>query len=405
MVIAIVGAGASGMAAALAASENAENSVVVFERQSRVGKKLSATGNGRCNLSNRNVSPEHYHGEDPAFAAPALQRFSVEDTLAWFASLGLLVGEPEEGKLYPFSEQASSVADVLRLALEARGVELKVSEEVRGIKDEGNSFILRLENGDFRADRVILAAGGLAGSKLGGSLSGYKLLQSLGHSCTKLYPSLVQLCTDPSLVRPLKGIRTGCTVRVLRGKEEIASTLGEVQFTDYGLSGPAIFEISRYVTESPEGCRILLNLLPGVPSEGVIKLLKSRVSAFPERPLENFLTGLLQNRLGRTLLLRLGFSLSERAEDLSERELCSLADILSACPFDISGTMGMEQAQITAGGIRTGEFDADTMESRLHPGLFACGELLDLDGDCGGYNLQWAWSSGRLAGESAGRKL
>ena len=402
MRVIVIGAGASGMAAALTAANKTENRVILLERQARVGKKLSATGNGRCNLSNAKAAPAYYHGADPGFVLPALSRHPVSETLDWFLSLGLYAVELENGKYYPFSEQASSVSDVLRFAIEASSVELKTGAEVRSLKKSGSVFSVRTDEESLEADAVIVACGGIAGSKLGGTLDGYKLLQGMGHSCTKLSPSLVQLCTDPGLVRSLKGIRSNCGVSVLKNGATIAHSLGEVQFTDYGLSGPAIFEISRAVSTDPKGCEIFLDLLPALRTDDAAYMLEQRISKFPDRSLDNLLTGLIQNRLGRTVLLAAGFSLETRCASLSFAQRAEIVALLKALPFRVEKTMGMEQAQVTAGGIRTSEFNSETLESRICPGLYACGEVLDVDGDCGGFNLQWAWSSGRLAGELSG---
>ena len=221
---------------------------------------------------------------------------------------------------------------------------------------------------------------------------GYKLLSSFGHSRTKLYPSLVQLKTDTTFVRSLKGVRAEALVRY--GRE---AARGELQFTDYGVSGPVIFELSR----GAAGGELRIDLLPDHSHEEIEALLRSRCAAMPELKAEDLLTGILHNRLGRTLLRACGISLEQSCNTIAD--LKSVVRICKSFVLTVTGTMGMEQAQVTAGGIRTEEFDPKTMESRICPGLYAAGEVLDIDGDCGGYNLQWAWSSGRLAGELRGK--
>jgi predicted Rossmann fold flavoprotein len=384
MRILIIGGGAAGMMAALTASEQAEHHVILAERQSRMGRKLLATGNGRCNLSNRNLDLSHYHGEQPEFCRPALEAFGVEEALEYFRSLGLLTVTEPSGRVYPYSDSANSVADVLRLPLEQReNVEILTGREILSLQRKKGKF---LADG-IEADKVIVCCGGMAGSKLGGTELGYKLLSSFGHSRTKLYPSLVQLRTDTRWVRSLKGVRAEAQVR-LNGQ----CRLGEVQFTDYGISGPVIFELSRGLSEGT----LILDFLPHVSAEELKALLQARCRAMPALKGEDLLTGMLHNRLGRTLLRVCGLSLETPCGELGE--LDSLVQTVKHFVLPVTGNMGMEQAQVTAGGIRTTEFNAHTLESRLCPGLYAAGEVLDIDGDCGGYNLQWAWSSGRLAG-------
>ena len=392
MRILIIGGGAAGMMAALTASENPENHVILAERQSRLGRKLLATGNGRCNLTNRNMGKEHYHGEQRNFCNYALNHFNVDMTLDYFKSLGLLTVTEASGRVYPYSDSANSVLDVLRLPLEQRkNVTILSGQEVLTLHGQKGSFFAKTAEEELQADRVIVCAGGLAGSKLGGTEMGYKLLSSFGHSRTKLYPSLVQLKTDGTLVRSLKGVRAEALVRY--GKTVVR---GELQFTDYGVSGPVIFELSRGAV----GGELRIDLLPDHSMEEVLEMLERRRERMPELKAEDLLTGIVHNRLGRTLLRACGISLEEPCSKV--RDLEGIVRLCKSFCLTVTGNMGMEQAQVTAGGIRTEEFDPTTMESKLCPGLYAAGEVLDIDGDCGGYNLQWAWSSGRLAGELRG---
>ena len=392
MTILIIGGGAAGMMAALTASDTPEYRVILAERQGRLGRKLLATGNGRCNLTNRNLDLSHYYGEDRTFAAHALKEFDTEATLAYFRSLGLLTVTEPSGRVYPYSDSANSVLDVLRLPLEQReNVELYTGTEVLSLKKDHGVFEAKLSDGMIYADRVIICAGGLAGSKLGGTEMGYKLLASFGHTRTRLYPSLVQLKTDTGLVRSLKGVRCEALVRYGRVLRR-----GELQFTDYGVSGPVIFELSRGAV----GGELEIDLLPDLSEEEIMELLRERCNTMPDLKAEDLLTGILHNRLGRTILRGCGISLEQPC-----RLVYNLDRVVDMCKhlcLTVLGSMGMEQAQVTAGGIRTEEFDPETLESRLCHGLYAAGEVLDIDGDCGGYNLQWAWSSGRLAGELRG---
>ena len=390
MNITVIGGGASGMLAALTASENPENRVILLERQSRAGRKLSASGNGRCNITNTNPFSGRYHGEDPSFSSFALAAFPPSDSLKYFESLGLVCCEQYGGRVYPFSDSSNSVVDALRFALDASGVELCCGEAAKSIafsKDKG--FHIFTDNRVFPADRVIVACGGRAGGKLGGVSDGYELLKSLGHSCTKLYPALVPLVTEGDFTRSLKGVRAQVSLRL-----GSLSSSGELQFTENGISGPAVFDISRKA--SVEGGTVEINLLPGL--ESIYPLLLKRRSSCPSLEAGSLLTGILHNRLSLVMVKHCGIRPSQPIGSLSDGQLREVAESCCRLTLRVKGTGSFDNAQITAGGIRTSEFKRETLESLLVPGLYACGEVLDVDADCGGFNLRWAWASGRLAG-------
>ena len=397
MRVLVIGGGAAGMMAALTAAENG-HAVTLLERQGRVGRKLMATGNGRCNLTNHHVSPAHYHGETPDFCRHALAAFDVGSTLLYFAGLGLLTTAEDSGRVYPFSNMAGSVLDVLRFALENSGIDLHTGCVVTGIKKKGNTFLVRTESGEeFTADRVILAAGGAAGGKVGGVMDGYQLAKGLGHHRTALYPSLVQIKTDPTYPRALKGVKAEAAVTIRRGGEVLAQNRGEVLFTEYGVSGPVIFDISRTAATGGDGLTVTLDLFPDWAPREVLDWLRQRRQSAGDREAGTLLTGALHSRLGQMVCKAAGFT-NQRAAGLSDGDLRRIAAQVKGFTLPITGVCGFDQAQVTAGGLRCGEFDPHTMESRLVPGFYACGEVLDIDGDCGGYNLQWAWSSGHAAG-------
>lgn len=398
MIIAIIGAGAAGMVAAITAAASGRHEILLFERQARVGKKLLATGNGRCNLSNRQAGVAHYHGSWPDFVLPALQEFSVDNTLDFFRTLGLYTVTEDSGRIYPYSDQANSVVDVLRFALVRKNIRLLSGTEITGVKRLSQGFLLKSGSETWTADRLIVTCGGAAGTKLGGGLSGYQLLRSLGHHCTKLYPSLVQLKSDSDLVRGLKGVRANADLRLTLNEALLATARGEVQFTDYGVSGPAVFDLSRAAsTAGPT--ELHLDLLPGRNSDELLSALCIRISRYPTLLAEDLLTGILHNRLGRMLVKACGISQNTPLTSLNWKQLTDLVEKCHDFSLNVTGTMGMDNAQVTAGGIDTREFHPETLESKIVPGLYAAGEVLDIDGDCGGYNLQWAWSSGILAGK------
>jgi len=402
MVIGIIGGGASGMAAALAAAENPKAQVLLFERQARLGRKLQATGNGRCNLTNLHAAEGGFHGEEENFSAFALREFGPEAVLRWFRGMGLFTVAEASGRVYPYSDQANSVLDVLRFALEKPNIQVLTGFEVGKVRREMGRF--RVENGEESqlCDKLIIACGGLAGTKLGGSMSGYKLLMKFGHRCSKLRPALVQLKCGWGGVAGLKGVRANCRAQILRDGSLFAQSVGEIQFTEYGLSGPVIFEISRDVCYGPGQWTCRLDLLPEILWEELLRELRRRQAT--NLPVEELLTGILHNRLGRVLAKAVGIHGSGAIKDLQLQELEAVCAAVKAFDIPLTEPMGMDSAQVTAGGILTKDFDPATMESKLVPGLYACGEVLDIDGDCGGYNLQWAWSSGRLAGLSAGKE-
>ena len=402
MLIAIIGGGASGMAAALAATEDPGNRVVLLERQARLGRKLQATGNGRCNLSNLHAGQEGYHGDTPGFSRFALTQFPPERTLEWFGALGLYTVAEESGRVYPYSDQANSVVDVLRFALEKPNIRLELGCEVEKIRKTAKGFRLEWADGALDCDRLIVACGGLAGTKLGGSMSGYKLLRSLGHRCTRLRPNLVQVKTAWGGVAALKGVRANCRAEILHEGALVRAGGGELQFTECGLSGPVMFELSRDVCQERGSWVCRLDFLPDMPERTLLAALTRRTGT--ALPASELFTGILHNRLGRVLTQAAGIPLSAPISSLSEAQLVEAARLAKGLEAPLTEPLGMDSAQVTAGGIVTAEFNEETMESKLCPGLFACGEVLDVDGDCGGYNLQWAWSSGRLAGINAGKE-
>ena len=398
MQVIIIGGGASGLMAAITAARNSRQ-VTLLERQARVGRKLLATGNGRCNLTNQNMGLPYYHGQAPDFARPALEALDLDATLDFFHSLGLLTTAEDNGRVYPYSDQAGSVLDVLRFAADAAGVMTRTGFEVTGLKRGKKGFLVSSAEETLPADRVIVCCGGMAGGKLGGTRSGYELLQALGHSVTKLYPALVQIKTDNTYVKALKGVRANADLRLCRGQAAVAASRGEVQFTEFGVSGPAVFELSRATATEKGPLTLRMDLLPQLSLSDVEALLCQRIASMGELTTENLLAGMLHNRLGRTILRYAGYGLTDSIAVLTSNDLQRVAKAIKQFSLPVIGTLGFDGAQVTAGGVRTAEFDSRTLQSRLVPGLYAAGEVLDIDGDCGGYNLQWAWSSGYLAGQ------
>ncbi len=396
--IVIVVGGAAGLAAAVfTARRIGGEHVLVLEKQPRVGKKLLATGNGTCNLSNIHADVSHYHGTDPTFVKPSLKRFSPEDAVAFFRSVGLCTTVREDGRVYPLCAQASAVLDCLRMELERLGVDVRCETTVTALKPDRNGVTVITETASIRASSVLMAAGGAASASLGGSAEVYRLLTDLGHVKTPLFPAIVQIRTDREAVKAVKGIRVDAALTLSLDGREIAASEGEILFADYGVSGPAAMWIGRAAADwerRKKGIMTLsLDVLPTLSGSEVMRDLERRCATDPSRVLENLLTGLLQKRLAQTVLKAAGFVLSQTAGSLSVSDKTTIANTLKNWTLPVTGSAGMNAAQVTAGGLETRGFDAQTMASKLVPHLYAAGEVLDIDGDCGGFNLQWAWSS------------
>ena len=402
--VAIIGGGASGMMAALKAAEDKDNKVILFERQERVGRKLLSTGNGRCNLTNTGLTIANYHGvadglgKSATFAGSALSQLSPQDTVNFFESLGLVCTEQYGGRVYPFSDMAGSVLDVLRFALEDRGVDVRTGTEITlAGKNDNGKFYIYSGKSSIEADCLIVACGGKAAAKNGGTTLGYDILRSFGHKCTELYPALVPIRTDTDYPRALRGIRTQALVLLYHGDELTGESLGELQFTDRGISGPAAFDISRQA--SIGGGTVVIDFVPEMSADQLGGLLLRRQHISSKQEAAAVFTGILQSRVGMCIVKEAGIRPSEKLSRLSDEEILKIAKAAKRFPMNITGTDPFDTAQVTAGGIETADFNPETLESKLVPGLFACGEVLDIDGDCGGFNLQWAWSSGFVAGK------
>lgn len=406
MKLAIIGGGAAGMAAAIeAAYTNAENEIIIIERFDRLGKKILATGNGRCNYSNINADINNYYGKNRNFAVYALEEYSVNDTINFFNRLGVFPKEEKEGKLYPFSDQASSVSDALRNELARLEIKIITGFYAVGIKRTKKGFrIESKENEVLEADKVIVAGGGCASPALGSDGSAFTLLRNMGHTITETAPALVQFKTDPKEVKSLQGIKFTGKVSLIHKEKVIGEEFGEVLFTDYGISGPPVFQLSAKAAFK-KNLSVFLDFMSEYSPKEVYDILESRKDCLGHLTMENYFTGLLNKRIGNLVAKKSGIEkLSYKAGNLTRQQLWKMVSLIKEYNLEITGTKGFQNAQVTAGGALTNEFDNKTMESRIVRGLYACGEVMDIYGDCGGYNLQWAWSSGRLAGRSASKE-
>ncbi len=408
--IAVVGGGAAGLMAAIAAAQECKSNhihakIAVLESNPRIGKKLLATGNGRCNLTNMGVGAAHYHG-DTKFLPPLFKLYSPQYIIDYFASLGLLCKEQDEGRVYPYNSQASAVLDIFRLQLENYGVESVCDFAVRSVKKAAGGFEICSASSAVSAKRVIFAAGGMAYPQLGSNGSGFQILTSLGHSVTRLFPALVQVKTDPRRAKPLKGARSAAAATLLADGKPVKTVAGEVQFTENGLSGICIFELSRFVGElqTTTKTEIALDLMPEYSAQQIFEMLKHTSETLENLPVSELLSGYLNKLVGREIIREALPHAPKYACDLKASDLAATANMAKNFRFAVIGTLTWKDAQITAGGVPLKEVD-ENMQSRCCPGLYLAGELLNIDGDCGGFNLHWAWSSGIASGRAAAQSL
>lgn len=413
----ILGGGASGLMAAVSAAQFIPGKkFLILEQSPRVGKKLLVTGNGRCNLTNLTLDPSRYHGAPAAFVSKVLSQLPAEETLALFSRLGLFCHEEEQGRCYPYGNQASAVLDVLRRYLANKGVEERCGVRVEAIQMKSVGYELKTGAGTVFAKKLVLAAGGRAMPSSGSDGSGLILAESLGLKATKPFPSLTPVRVDSPVLKSVKGMRCRCKASLLADKKLIKQETGEIQFTEQGLSGICVFNLSRLAGEffalgtvngqKAAEISLSLDLVPDLEYQALLEFLGALATDQTRLPLEQLLGGVLNKRVGLGLLKQLGFSpLSRPIGDLSSIELKNICHTVKDWRFAPTGTLGWQQAQATAGGLFTSQFEPSTLEAKKLPGLYACGELLDVDGDCGGYNLQWAWSSGFTAGKSAAKAL
>lgn len=400
--ILVIGAGASGMMAAYAASRARPSCAVVLEKEARAGRKLLATGNGRCNLYNARPESARLHGS----FAPAFERMLADtppETLcAEFSRMGLLCREESEGRVYPYSGQASAVLDALRFACARMGAEIVPDARVTAIRPEKHGFVVESAAGAFRAEKVIVAAGGCAAPAFGADGDGVRLLRGLGHRFAQERPSIAPLRVPAELIRGMKGVRLRGQITVLCAGEPVQRESGEMIFSDGSLSGVCVMQTARKVgelTARRKRVQLSIDLAPGMDTAS---LLRERAQMLGDEPAERLFLGVIPGRAAMCLLRAADFSPQGAAKDAP---VDILAGLLHDWRLPVTGTGGFAQAQVTAGGLTADGFDEETLESRFVPGLYACGEALDFDGDCGGYNLMWAWLSGLRAGTNAARTL
>lgn len=404
MKVGIVGGGPAGMCAAIALAPRAE--VHLFEGQDRVGKKLLSTGNGRCNILNGNPRPEKFHGRRMEIPQAILSRYTKENLEEFFHGLGLLLAKDERNRLYPASFQASTVVNLFRHHLETRGVQVHTKTRISKITPKERGFLLAAKEEEYFCDFLLLATGGRAAPKTGSDGGGYALAEKLGHRVGEILPSLVQLESPWPHLRHLKGTKIDTKVRlIIDGRQEQTSD-GELLFTDYGLSGPPILDLSRAaVVALARGRDVKMQVrLLAAGIQGGDEAVENLLYAMWGESVEDFLRGVVHKKLHVILSRILDLSLEERIGDLSEETRRKLLALLRGVEIPISKHHGFSSAQTTCGGVLLEDLDENLM-SRIHPGLYFAGELLDVDGDCGGFNLHWAFASARCAADAIGNEI
>lgn len=398
----VVGGGAAGMMAALAAASRGAR-VTVLDRMDKVGKKILVAGNGRCNITNARQDIAHYHGAPPEFIEGILRSFPVDKTMAFFKSLGVACVEEEEGRVYPSCGQASAVRSALQFEMDRRNIQVHCGVEVHRLVLENRAFKVETKDGRvFAGDRVVVAAGGKAAPEMGTNGSGFDLLKALGHHITPLFPTLVQLNLQSPFLKEVDGVRFTGSAGIVSEGRVLREAAGEIQLTDYGASGIPVMDLSRTAGEcllNKHPVSLELNLLPSRTPDDIWDDVQTRLSSRPDETLERALLGLVHSKLIPVLILAAGFKNKHvSCRMAAPAQAKTLAGLLTRWVLPITGTQSWSRAQVTAGGVVSSEIDSTTLESKIIPGLFLAGEIIDVDGDTGGYNLQWAWSSGHVAG-------
>jgi len=399
----IIGGGASGIMAAITASQYSEK-VLIIEKNNRIGKKVLVTGNGRCNYTNTLLKSTDFN--NPSFVEQILNQFSVEDTIAFFETLGIEPKFEDEGKAYPLSEQSSSFLDVFLYELKLRNISVELNQEIISINKKNELFKLTSnDNSVFMSKKVILSTGGKSMPLTGSNGSGFELAKNLGHHITEVFPALVKLRIESPYLKQLSGVKISTQVDLIVDDTVIQTENGDILFANYGISGPTVLELSRKANDniikgSNVGVRIVL--IQSLPKSKIVE----RFEIFKYREIDQSLVGLVNKRFINVLIKQAGIEKNNTIiSDIPKSKLFKLIDLLYDWRLKVVGSLGFDDSQVTAGGIDITQIDELTLESKLCKGLFFCGEVLDVDGRCGGFNLQWAWSSGHVAAIHATRDL
>ncbi|MFH0975121.1 MAG: NAD(P)/FAD-dependent oxidoreductase [Spirochaetota bacterium] len=400
--IAVIGAGASGIIAALFAAKKI-NKVTLFEKQDRIGRKILSTGNGRCNISNKNIDIANYHGHNTKFVLTVFAKFGLKETVDFFESVGLPLIEENEGRLFPASMQASSVVDILNYELTRNNVDLNLNRKVEKIIPAKDKFrIVTAGREEHVFDSVILSAGSSAYTGLGASDIGYELAGSLGHRIYEPFPAILPVSVPLKILHTLEGVKWICGARVETGGRTVSESAGELLFTKYGISGPCVLNISRavnqYVLEKKDP-QIIIDFFPEMTEQMLADKI-NKLWVDPDKNVAISLSGIIKKRIPEVLLKTINIDPYNQIKHLSDNEKRAIIKLFKSFTIIPGSPRSFKEAVIAAGGVDVDEINSSTMESVIIKNLFITGELLDIDGDSGGYNLQFAWSTGAIAGMS-----
>ncbi|NMM62089.1 NAD(P)/FAD-dependent oxidoreductase [Clostridium sp. P21] len=403
--ILVIGGGASGIMASIA-SKDIGKDIGLLEGSNRIGTKILTTGNGRCNISNKNINYSRYHSMNSEFYKYVLDKFTVEDTINFFNSLGLPLTELDNGKLYPLSLQASSVLDILRMALEDRNIPIYLNEKVKSIKKTSSYFEIISQSGNtYECKRLILCCGGKSAPSTGSDGSGFQLAKSLNHSIVNPIPALVQLKLKYNYLKALSGVKFNGFAEIYIDDLPKRKEFGEILFTDYGISGPPILQISSiasYALSTKKEVKLFIDMMPNFNKESLIEFLENHWGLLSYRSVYDSFIGIINKKIIPILLKEASVSnIHKSCCELSWKEKQKIFSLLKSWSFLVCDTNSFKNSQVTSGGINTKEVNPKTLESKIIKNLFFAGEILDVDGDCGGFNLQWCWSSGFIAAKSA----
>ncbi len=387
------------MCAITAKQHNSKIKVAIIEKNDRVGKKLLATGNGRCNITNSDICARHYCGSFAEKGKKLFQKYSADYILDFFSELGLLTVADSDGRYYPACKQASAVLDVLRFACERLKVDIFCKENIKSIKKLGDSFFINTETNSYKAKKLVIACGSKSAPQLGGNASAIDYLRNFGHRTIPYSPALCPIKTDSTVLKSLKGLRCSCKAALEDENGNLIKTeFGEVQFTDTALSGICIFNLSLF---SRKNYNIVLDLLPDISLTEIYALLNKQIKLFGSLPLENLFTGIFHKRLGQAVIKCSGINnISRSCKALTQNEIKAICKTIKYFRFKVIENCGFNQSQASLGGVIANEIDENTMQSKIKKNLYIIGEAVDICGECGGFNLHFAFASGHLAGEN-----
>lgn len=405
--ILILGGGASGIMSAIISKDMGKD-VAIIEGSQRIGNKILMTGNGRCNITNSDISLDRYHCENKNFPKYSLENFSLSDTEDFFMNLGLPISLADNKKMYPLSLQASSVLDILRMALEDRSIPVYLNNKVKNIATTLNGFKIETNSNKlFSCNKIILCCGGKSASNTGSDGSGFTLAQKLGHSIIHPLPALVQLKLAYKNLKALSGVKFNGNAQIFVNGEPLKKDFGEILFTDYGISGPPILQLSRTAScalYKNKSVKLCIDMMPNTHSSVLKESLENHWGIFSYRSVFDSFIGIINKKIIPILLKEASIKdIHKPCFELGWMEKQKIIELLKNWQFTVSGTNAFKNSQVTAGGVNTSEINPVTLESKIIKNLFFAGEVMDVDGDCGGFNLQWAWSSGFTAGKSAAK--